>query len=241
MTEKLKGQLTMAFASILLGFLLVIQFQAHSRQENIELKSGNLQDLSSTLIQAEMANENLAIELNTQQETLNKYQAGESTKQIIKEELHNTKLQAGLIPVTGPGVEIILADSPRASTTDRNDNTNDYLIHDYYLRDIVNILWNAGAEAICINNNRVISTSEIFCGGSIIFINRNNLSTPFVIKAIGDPNTLTYAVNTFSSYRSLKGSQFGIRANLKVNRNVYIPQLNTGDLPEFKYAEIIKE
>lgn len=242
MIGKLKIQISIVIASIVLGFLLVIQFQAQTRVENAKLASGNLQDLSVTLLQVETANDNISNEIKKLRDTLNKYETGESRKNIIKEELYNTKVLAGLVALKGPGVEITLADSPKAlSYSERNDDGDLYLIHDYYLRSIVNTLWNAGAEAVSINNNRIISTSEIFCGGSSIFVNKNYLSSPFVIKAIGEPNTLNTAVNTFSEFNRLKTDPYGIKAYLTMSKSVIINGIDEKEVPIFTQTKIVKE
>jgi len=59
-------------------------------------------------------------------------------------------------------------------------------VHEYHLRDVVNLLWNAGAEAISINDERLVNTTSIYCVGSTIMVNDTRLSPPYEIRAIGD-------------------------------------------------------
>lgn len=75
----------------------------------------------------------------------------------------------GLTDVTGPGVILTIADSDIDSSLVLD--ASDFLIHDLDLLKVVNELKNAGAEAISINNQRIILTTPIICGGNTININ----------------------------------------------------------------------
>ena len=94
----------------------------------------------------------------------------------------------GTTEVTGAGVIVTLSDSKRDASTTLN--VNDLLVHDVDVLSVINELKNAGAEAICINNQRLVPTSSIVCGGNIIEINGEKVGAPFEIKAIGLPEQL---------------------------------------------------
>ncbi|WP_051549370.1 DUF881 domain-containing protein [Nocardioides sp. URHA0032] len=85
----------------------------------------------------------------------------------------------GFGAVTGPGVKITVDDNP--------DGT---LVRDRDLRPAVNGLWQAGAEAIAVNGNRLTARSAIRNSGIAIRVNNRSLSPPYVITAIGNENTL---------------------------------------------------
>ncbi len=105
-----------------------------------------------------------------------------------KNQINDGNKMIGLTEVTGPGITITLADSDIDSTSVLN--SSDLLIHDIDLLKVVNELKNAGAEAISINNQRVILTTPTICGGNIININGEKIGSPFEIKAIGSPEAL---------------------------------------------------
>ena len=90
----------------------------------------------------------------------------------------------GLSEVKGPGVTITVKDSDVESTN--LVDSSKYLVHDKDILDIVNELKNAGAEAISINDERIVLTTSIICGGNVININEEKIGSPFVIKAIGN-------------------------------------------------------
>ena len=84
----------------------------------------------------------------------------------------------GFAPVTGPGVRITVDDGDRVAVRDRD------------LRPLVDGLWNAGAEAIAINGQRLTARSPIRNSGVAIHVNFRPLSPPYVILAIGDRASL---------------------------------------------------
>ena len=94
----------------------------------------------------------------------------------------------GLTEVTGSGIILTIADSEIDSNSVLD--VSDLLIHDLDLLKVINELKNAGAEAISINNQRIILTTPIICGGNTININGERIGSPFEIKAIGSPEAL---------------------------------------------------
>ena len=109
-----------------------------------------------------------------------------------EEELKKINSLIGAIDVTGKGIIITLQDNPNVTTENIGtlENISDYLIHDRDLLRIVNELKNAGAEAISINDERIISTTSITCDGNVILINGKKISSPFRIKAIGSQEAI---------------------------------------------------
>ncbi len=151
-------------------------------------------------------------------------------------ELEETKKQIdegnkiiGLTEVTGPGITLTVADS------DSDFNANELLVHDIDILKIVNELKNAGAEAISINNQRLILTTPIICGGNIININGERIGSPFEIKAIGSPESLANLSRPGGILGTLK--ERGINVNEpKKSNNITIPKY-TGVL-NYKYISI---
>jgi uncharacterized protein YlxW (UPF0749 family) len=103
----------------------------------------------------------------------------------INTELERQKMMAGLLAVEGPGVQVSLDDSSMRSALVTADS-NGYLIHEYDLRDVVNLLWMAGSEAIAVNGERIVATTSIYCVGSTVMVNDTRLSPPYLIQAVGN-------------------------------------------------------
>ena len=85
----------------------------------------------------------------------------------IEEEIKQINKLLGLTDVSGKGVKIVLKDSSMPASNYFGESS-DLVVHDKYIMHIVNELYNAGAEAISINDVRVVSTSSIQCDGNVI-------------------------------------------------------------------------
>lgn len=104
-------------------------------------------------------------------------------------------LAAGEIPVTGPGLKIILTDAPSSDPAAVIDprvpiGSEDGRVLDRDVQIVVNGLWAAGAESIAINGRRLTSLSAIRSAGRAILVDFRPLVPPYVVSAIGDPTTL---------------------------------------------------
>lgn len=121
----------------------------------------------------------------------------------------------GLTEAKGAGVIITVADSDV-------DSQLATLVHDIDILKIVNELKNAGAEAISINEQRVILTTSIICGGNIININGERIGSPFEIKAIGAPEVLANLKRP-GGYLSILEEK-NIKVSLKQDNNITIPK-----------------
>lgn len=117
-----------------------------------------------------------------------------STK--IQEQLTTLNSLIGVTDVNGKGIVITLADNETVTSQNVGvyDNISNYLIHDSDLNRLINELKNAGAEAISINDERIISTTSITCDGNVILINGNKVGSPFTIKAIGSQELMLGAI-----------------------------------------------
>ena len=138
----------------------------------------------------------------------------------------------GLTDVTGPGVIVTLSDSKKDASTVLNPSS--LIVHDADVLSVINELKNAGAEAISINEQRLVPTSSISCGGNIIDINGEKVGAPFVIKAIGLPEQLAGLTRQGGYLEILKSQSVGVE--LKKNNNITIPKY-TGVIL-YKYVQI---
>lgn len=162
------------------------------------------------------------------QKEIEKATENNSELEESKNEINEGNKIIGLTEVKGSGVVITVADS------DIDTNTA-VLVHDIDIMKIVNELKNAGAEAISINEQRVISTTSIICGGNIININGERIGSPFEIKAIGSPETLANLKRP-GGYLSILEEK-NIKVNLKKDDNITIPKYS--GVLNFKYLSNI--
>jgi uncharacterized protein YlxW (UPF0749 family) len=180
--NKLK-QFSMLVAALLLGVLVSVQWPTIAAQY-----PSSPDQVSRTIQQLELEQQELKHTISHLRQKLDERQAEAAGStlmlQEVRTELALQKMRAGLIAISGPGVQVILDDGAH---TVRGADANGTLIHDYDLRDVINVLWMAGAEAISANGERVVSSTSIYCVGSTVMVNDTRLSPPYQINAIGDP------------------------------------------------------
>jgi uncharacterized protein YlxW (UPF0749 family) len=175
--------------ALIFGALLGVQWNSPPARpttvRGIEHESGAL-----AIQHLEAEQEELKEGIGRMRERLDKYQRGlaADTEMLkgISAELERQKMMAGLLTVEGPGVQVTLDDSNIQSVPATAD-PNAYLIHEYDLRDVVNLLWMAGSEAIAVNDERIVATTSIYCVGSTVMVNDTRLSPPYLIQAVGNP------------------------------------------------------
>lgn len=119
------------------------------------------------------------------------YDSGEMAEQL-KKTLENARMEAGLVALSGEGLTITIDNLVLPAT----GQVVKY-VQDEDLLSIINELNAAGAEAIAINGERVIATTEVRMAGNFININTRAHAAPFTISAIGNPKTLGAAMHLY--------------------------------------------
>lgn len=104
-------------------------------------------------------------------------------------------LAAGTEAVEGPTVTVTLDDAATVpATLPENMHVDDYVVHQQDVQAVVDALWQGGAEAMMLMDQRVISTSAVRCVGNTLILQGRVYSPPYVIRAIGDPTALRQAL-----------------------------------------------
>lgn len=144
--------------------------------------------------------------------------------------LKELKAQLGLSSMRGPGVEM-LADDGLFVNRENPDTISQSLIHASDLRDIVNLLRTAKAQAIAINDQRIIATTSITSVGNTILVNNFHLLPPFTITAVGDPELIVQRLNDPSALPDLqqRAEDLNIQLSAEIKEGVLIPEY-TGNL-----------
>jgi len=148
-------------------------------------------------------------------------------------DLIHASFLAGLTDVKGPGIFLTLNDSsihiPYAPTSVEDAG----VIHDSDINGVINDLKAAGAEALSINDQRVVAMTAARGTGHTIFVNNVPQAPPYVIRAIGDVNILTAAMKqpnaVFESLSNLDSAMISIRSS----DNLLIPSYTGPTQPRF--------
>lgn len=136
-----------------------------------------------------------------------------------RKKLENLENLLGYNELKGPGIIITIEDAEVSSNV---LNISDFLVHDKDLLQIVNALINAGAEAIDINNQRIVTTTPITCIGNVIKINDEKVGTPYTISAIGSVEKLYGAITMPGGYLSLLQDEYNLRVNVEKSNLVKV-------------------
>lgn len=238
--KKYRAQISIVLVSILLGLILSIQIRTVNKTvgEGV-LPTYRSQQLASELSKLQTqrdAQENLIDEL---EEKIQKYETSEIDKDVYLENLYNDtvkyRMLSGYVDLEGAGVVLEINDPPVEMQFGGGFSIVDEL--DLILQ-VVSILNAADAEAISINDQRYTSYTEIVRAGDHIEINGVSTSSPIIIKAIGNPDTLESALSI------KRGIVWQLRSydyvvQLKKDENIVIPKYRKAQ--EFIYAKPVEE
>ncbi len=97
-------------------------------------------------------------------------------------------VDAGLEAMRGPGLVVTLNDAQRDAEGrfPGDASADDLVVHQQDIQAVLNAMWSAGAEAIQMQDQRIIATSAPLCVGNTLLLNGRTYSPPYVITAIGD-------------------------------------------------------
>lgn len=130
----------------------------------------------------------------------------------IEEQISSKEVLLGTTNVHGEGIII-------------NINDGNDLIHQEDIVILLDELKNAGAEAISVNEQRIVSNTYVYCDGSVILIDGVKIGNPFVIKAIGDSQTIYGAITRNKGYVATL-TKDGIQVDVQKSEDVEISKTN---------------
>ncbi len=192
--QQLKGNWVVptSLMTLILGFTLVAAWKMPKPQgfapyssRLLDSSGGPPLDVMQTLFEREQEIQNLRQQVTELQTALGEQS---SQSQLLNQQLQDLKVLAGLVEVEGPGIEVVLQDSKNPP----NDPIlqPEYVIHEVDILRVVNELFMSGAEAVAVGKQRVVATTYYRCEGPVVNVKGVPISSPVVIQAIGDPDTL---------------------------------------------------
>jgi uncharacterized protein YlxW (UPF0749 family) len=225
-----KWQLTLTVTFASLGLLLSFQFKTHMAMDN-DLNSQNNDTLAAIAKNLNTKYYELIQEvwdLRTQQKLM--VQSADQDKTILEamtREQQKLDIALGTTQAEGPGLIITIPEN----------NLNYFSFLD--LIDIINELWNAGAEAISINDLRITNSTSITPLDELqitIAVNDKKLSFPYIIKAIGEPSNLEKGISIPSGI--IDGLRTVRKIPLEIKQIDKLVLTSTAS-PYFKYAKAV--
>jgi uncharacterized protein YlxW (UPF0749 family) len=192
---------------------LAVIYQQRERELNEQIK------LNEALMQ-----ENTA--LNKQKDELISALLVNQGYAELSAELQQVRLLAGFTEVRGPGIVLTLNDKPDYAILTDSDAS---LVHDGDIRHALDLLRNAGAAALSVNDLRITNVSYIRCIGSTIRCNQYRMLPPFVIKALGDPAQLAAAIASDPLFSMRQLPDIGLVVTVETPEEVVIPAFAEAD------------
>jgi len=219
-----RWQFPVALASVFMGILVSLQFRTQTTQKPTSSKQPELIALIKNL---EQERDKLTQELQSLRTRLSEMEQklgqGTTQTQELSKQLLELRMQAGLTAMKGQGVEITLNDSKRKPGAD--DDPYFFIVHDVDLQALSNELFAAGAEAVSINDQRIITRSSIRCVGPSVLVNTVQLASPFVVKAIGPTKELEGGLHMPNGWEASMAMLIRSGGEVKItgNNEVVIP------------------
>ena len=170
--------------------------------------------------------------------------AATAVGQRALDRLADAELAAGLVPVSGPGLLVTLADAEPDADADPVGGTAEAdprgQVRDGDLQLVVNALWAAGAEAVGINGQRLGPTTAIRFAGEAVLVDFRPVTSPYLVSAVGDPETLRERFLTSPEVAALAAisESFGLRFEFAQEDELSLP---AGSPPELRSAVPVSE
>ncbi|WP_022916339.1 DUF881 domain-containing protein [Ruania albidiflava] len=163
-------------------------------------------------------NEHLRVEITDRQAQL----LGPAGQGLL-DEAEMLSVWAGTTAVHGPGIQVTMADSERASRGE--PGTEDERVKDIDLQVVVNGLWASGAEAVAINGHRLTGRTAIRTAGDAILVDLQPLVSPYVISVVGDPDELRteFARTAAAAALNLLAQQYSISSSISTAEDLELP------------------
>ena len=224
--NKLILSIAIGLSCFVLAAVISMQFKVVQQTDITSIETMRETELRTELSNWKEKYEEISEEYNQLSEKRKKYQEKsqddtESAK-LLKSELENIDMLIGNTDVVGQGVIVTINNSEKADT--------EIVADDLLL--IVNNLKDVGAEAISINDKRIINMSDIVEITSLYFIqiNGERILPPYTIKAIGDETYLKSALlGNGGQVDELKklGFDTDIQQDDKIEIKKYDKEINT--------------
>ena len=156
---------------------------------------------------------------NTTKEYTDQSSDVQATMDLLKSDVDKARCDLGYTDVKGPGIVLTIADGKNAA----NDKEQVVTYNDLIMA--INELKYAGAEAISLNDERVVNNSFVANISEYMVMNDNRISGPYTIKVIGDSKNLESVINIKGGIKDYLES-YNKQISYTVENEVYINKYN---------------
>lgn len=231
MTKNKKAAIVLGIVCLVLVIAIFTQMKTVNDMENsVGTTLSSNSELIDEILSEQEKYDDLYEQLEKAEKKLEKVRimatAGNQEATEAEKELKENNILLGLAEVKGEGIIIKLDDNRNVEGDVLN--VSQYLVHEEDLLQVVNELFNAGAEAVSINDHRVTNTTAIRCDGNIIRVNGQVITVPITIKAICSTaiyNTLIRP-GGYLQLMANEGIDVSIQSSDNIGDDIVIPKYN---------------
>lgn len=230
----MKGKITMTISigctALILTMVMFTQFKTVEQTDITAIETMRETELRAGLSSWKTKYEEIETKLEAVESKINEYEtqllSDEDSSKLLENEIGEAEKYLGYTDVQGEGIVVLLQD---------NEFKN---IESYDLLQLVNELKLSGAEAISINDERVVSTTDIvLINNRIILVNSRRISGPYTVKAIGDKKYLESAITIKGGYideitAAEKTISYNIEENISIKKYEGTMELNYSKINE---------
>lgn len=220
--------LILGIMCLLLSMGISIQIRTINNFSNKAItKTATENELRDSVLREKEKYDNTYYRIERLEKELEKLRENATQNSADSEELKN-KLKEyddllGYTELKGKGIKITLTDGNPDALNHRK--LTDYIVHDGDLVHVVNDLKQAGADAIAINDQRIVNTTAISCVGNVVTINGEKVGVPFTIQAIGSPEMLYRAMTMLGGYLSIVETD-GVKVEIEKSNDITVPKFD---------------
>jgi len=194
-----KGFFFVFIATIILGVLISMNFNFKGIQSYSQLNATEYQNAVEERAALYRDIGNLQEDNNEKKDKIRNYAQNDKKNDKIlddmKTQISDYKSFIGSNNVEGPGIILKINDGTTNALEENTDEINNKLLHDNDMALVLNELRVAGAEAISVNNHRILPWSGVICNWAFLGFDDGGMEyAPFNIYAIGDPEKLKAAL-----------------------------------------------
>lgn len=223
--DKIIVSITIFFMCIILTCVMFMQFKTVKQTNLTDIKNMNEDELKSEILLWQNRYNEIDQKLRSRSQTIDEYESilqnSDETVKVLDKELNELEKLIGITDVEGDGVIITLEDS------------DDREVTAVTLLNLVNELKYAGGEAISINGIRIVNMTDIVDVNYIIQIEGQKLSSPYIVKCIGNQDFISSTLNSKDGYIQTY-TDSGINLKMELQNNIKIDKYN-GNL-QIKYS-----
>jgi uncharacterized protein YlxW (UPF0749 family) len=237
-----KWQIPITIVCLIFGTLFAIQLQFQSAKPTFNLRN---QDLVSLIKELEVTSFSLEDEIDELRLEITSFQedkaSGEIALRQLQRDLANLRDMTGLTEQKGPGILLTIDDNKAGADAAKtagleNFRPDDYIVHYKNVLYLVNELRQT-ASVISVNNQRIVTSTDIRCVGTVILVNTTRLAPPYEIRAIGNPDLLFQTITGSYEYAYLQSLGFPIKVIKE--QELTVPAYRGSY--RYNYAQAIKE